>query len=77
METSEYIKNITLKSVSEKCMKHRCPHCQQTEYYLSDSVLFNDGDCTIDELLEFRKHGFLIIDKIHCSCYKSPDKKIS
>jgi hypothetical protein len=76
MEPSEYIKNITSKSVSEECMKHRCTHCQQAEYYLSDSVFFNDGNYTIDELIEFRKNGFLIINKIHCGCYKTHNSKI-
>jgi len=75
MEDSKYIKTLTSKPVSQECMKNRCVHCQQTEYYISDSVYFNDGDCTIEDLIEFRKHGFLIIDKIHCPCYKSCDSK--
>lgn len=69
MEYSEYIKDLTSKQVSEKAMKTRCLDCQQTESYLSDSVYYGDGDCSVEDLIEFRKHGFMKIGNIKCPCF--------
>jgi len=69
MEYSEYIKDLTSKQVSEKAMKTRCLDCQQTESYLSDSVYYGDGDCSVEELIEFRKQGFITVGNVKCPCF--------
>ena len=68
--TQENTTNITAKSESLKAMKNRCIHCKQTEGFMCDSVHFNDGDHTVEELLEFRKSGFSIINDKKCQCFK-------
>ena len=69
-DTQENTINITEKSESRKAMKNRCSHCKQTEGFICDSVHFNDGDHTVEELLEFRKMGFSIINEKKCQCFK-------
>ena len=63
--------DITSTEAGEKAMKDRCGDCKQLEGFISDSVYFNDGDHTIEDLLEFRKSGFMS-DKNgeKCPCYK-------
>jgi len=60
---------ITSTEAGEKAMKGRCNDCKQLEGFISDSVHFNDGDHNVEDLLEFRKYGFMSDkDGKKCAC---------
>ena len=60
---------ITSTEAGEKAMKGRCDDCKQMEGFMSDSVHFNDGVHTVEDLLEFRKYGFMSDqDGKKCAC---------
>ena len=61
--------NITSEAAAEKAMKNRCDDCKQVEAFINDSVHFNDGDHNVEDLLEFRKYGFMSDkDGKKCAC---------
>ena len=63
--------NITSKAAAEKAMKNRCEDCKQVEAFINDSVHFNDGDHTVEDLIEFRESGFMEQNGEKCPCYKT------
>ena len=67
--------DITSPGAAEKAMENRCKECKQMDAFIADSVYFNDGDHTVFDLLEFRKHGFVDQDGKKCACYNRQNKR--
>ena len=67
--------NITSEAAAEKAMKNRCDDCKQVEAFINDSVHFNDGDHNVEDLIDFRKSGFVEQNGEKCSCYKTNENK--
>ena len=67
--------DITSKAAADKAMKNRCDRCKQMEEFLADSVYFNDGDSTVENLLAFRKSGFMGQEGKECACYTMRNKR--
>lgn len=67
--------DITSTEAAEKAMENRCQECKQMDAFIADSVYFNDGDHTVFDLLEFRKHGFVDRDGKKCACYNRQNKR--
>ena len=68
-DKNKRIKTLTSKAAAEKAMKKRCDQCKQMEEYMADSIYFGDGESTVEDLIEFRKYGFMSDqDGKKCAC---------